>query len=101
MDTRNSLVDLIKSYELGLRRLGVQHLALFGSRARGDAVEGSDLDVLIELGHAGDRVANGRAALEVSGKLSAITGLDICLVEKRSVTPEFAQRMRDDLVEVF
>jgi|GEM_PF-5916192 len=32
-----------------LRRLGVQRLALFGSRSRGDENAGSDLDFLVDL----------------------------------------------------
>ena len=32
-----------------LRRLGVERLALFGSGARGQLREGSDLDILVEL----------------------------------------------------
>ncbi len=88
----------------GLRRLGVEHLALFGSRARGDASAGSDLDVLIDL-HSKDavsnRVAAGRAALEVSGTLSAITGLDVSLIERNQMPPQLAKRILDDIVEVF
>lgn len=104
MDTRNPLIALIKSHESGLRLLGVQHLALFGSQARGDARAGSDLDVLIDLhqGDAGsDRITAGRAALEVSGTLSAITGLDVSLVERNQMPPNLAQRILDDIVEVF
>ena len=32
-----------------LRRLGVRHLSLFGSMARGAAQPGSDVDLLLEL----------------------------------------------------
>lgn len=32
-----------------MRARGVTHAALFGSRARGDAREGSDTDVMIEI----------------------------------------------------
>ena len=45
-----SLKDIIreiKSQAEPLRRLGVQHLYIFGSRCRGSAHEHSDLDLLI------------------------------------------------------
>ena len=104
MASRNTLIALIKSHETGLRRLGVRHLSLFGSHARGEARADSDLDVLVELNFenaAHDRISEGRAQLAVSGTLSAITGLDVGLIERNRVPPEMAERIRDDLVEVF
>ena len=39
----------LKSHESDLRRMGVAHASVFGSVARGQAGEGSDIDVLVEL----------------------------------------------------
>lgn len=41
--------EILRVHESELRRLGVLHAAMFGSVARGQAVSGSDIDVLIEL----------------------------------------------------
>jgi predicted nucleotidyltransferase len=39
----------LQDHEAELRKRGVRHAALFGSRARGDARPDSDIDILIEL----------------------------------------------------
>ena len=39
----------LKENEAALRARGVAHAALFGSRARGDARPGSDIDIMIEI----------------------------------------------------
>nr|WP_294555853.1 nucleotidyltransferase domain-containing protein [uncultured Rhodopila sp.] len=39
----------LKAEEPGLRRLGVRHLAVFGSLARGDDRPDSDIDLAVEI----------------------------------------------------
>ncbi|MDH3028848.1 nucleotidyltransferase family protein [Methylobacterium fujisawaense] len=48
MDKQLAL-DILRTNEAELRRRGVLHAALFGSVARGDAGDDSDLDVLIDI----------------------------------------------------
>ena len=43
------IVARLKENEAALRARGVAHAALFGSRARGDARPGSDIDIMIEI----------------------------------------------------
>jgi predicted nucleotidyltransferase len=102
--SKADLIAVLKSSEAELRRLGVEHLALFGSRARGDNNQASDIDVLVDLAPsktAEGPVASGRAALAASGTLSQITGLDVSLLERRRLAPPFAERIRIDVVEIF
>ena len=42
-------LDTLRSHETDLRKLGVAHVAVFGSVARGEARKESDIDVLVEL----------------------------------------------------
>jgi len=47
--TLDCVLKTLRSHEDELRRLGVSHAAVFGSVARGEATEASDVDVLVEL----------------------------------------------------
>ena len=47
--TRDAIIARLKAEETALRRLGVRHIALFGSVARGEATEASDIDILVDL----------------------------------------------------
>lgn len=46
---RDDAIRLLKQAEPELRARGVRSLALFGSTARGDAGQDSDVDLLIEI----------------------------------------------------
>jgi uncharacterized protein len=47
--TREDIIARLRENEAALRARGVTHAALFGSRARGDAREDSDTDIMIEI----------------------------------------------------
>ena len=42
-------IAVLRAHETDLRQLGVAHAAVFGSVARGEAHQESDIDVLVEL----------------------------------------------------
>jgi predicted nucleotidyltransferase len=43
------IITILQRHEPQLQRLGVRHVALFGSVARGEAGPNSDIDIAIEL----------------------------------------------------
>jgi uncharacterized protein len=45
---RADAIAVLKEHEAELRRLGVEHLYLFGSTARGEAREDSDVDLFFD-----------------------------------------------------
>lgn len=49
MPSSQDIIDVLGKHREELRGLGVRRLGLFGSAARDEATEGSDLDFLVEL----------------------------------------------------
>ncbi len=47
--SKSSVLSLLKSYQEPIRALGVRRLGLFGSFARGQAGDESDVDLLVEF----------------------------------------------------
>ena len=78
---------------------GVTHVAMFGSRSRGDHKPDSDLDVLIE-------VEEGRpfSLLNLIGVQHVIgdeIGLDVNAVMRRSLDPRFRREIEADIRDIF
>jgi predicted nucleotidyltransferase len=46
---KTQLFDLLLRHQAHLNNLGVKRLGVFGSFARGDQTEGSDVDILVEF----------------------------------------------------
>jgi predicted nucleotidyltransferase len=46
---RQDILTRLRDNESALRARGVAHIALFGSRARGDDRPGSDTDIMVEV----------------------------------------------------
>ncbi len=81
------IIARIKSLEAAIRAEGVEHVAIFGSRARGDARADSDLDVLVT-------VTPGRrfSLFNLSGVgllIEEATGIPAQVVLERSAEPSF------------
>ena len=97
--TRDEIIAKLKETAPALQAEGVTRLAIFGSRARGDARNNSDLDVLIEV--APNASFSLLDLVGVEHIIKDATGLNAQAEMKRSIEPRFAQRIADDLIEVF
>ena len=97
--TREEIIATIRNNAAALRAEGVAKLAIFGSRVRGDNRPDSDIDVLVEVEpDASFSVLN---LIGVEHIIGDATGLPAQATMRRSIPPRFAERIADDIVEVF
>jgi predicted nucleotidyltransferase len=76
------------------RRYPIRSMKVFGSYARGDQREDSDLDLLIELGEGVDLI--GYAGLQI--ELSDALGIPVDLVEREALRPRLAAQVLSEVV---
>ena len=76
------------------QRYPIQRLALFGSWARGDAREDSDVDVLVEVDP-----SIGLRFVDLGDELEKALGCRVDLVSRRAIKPSLWERIEPDLID--
>ena len=79
-----------------MQTYGVSELSLFGSRARGDEHEGSDLDVLAAF----SATPSLLTWITVENELTDLLGVRVDLVLQHSLKPHIRERISNDLIPV-
>ena len=97
--TLEAILARLREAAPALKALGMTRLALFGSRARGDARSDSDLDVLVDTASA--NAAPPFDLLKVLQLIQDATGLRAQISQRDLLKPRVAERIADDLIEVF
>lgn len=78
------------------RQHGARNLRVFGSVARGEAAEGSDLDLLVEM-------EPGRSLLDlvaIKQDLEELLGCKVDVVTEASVSPYLRERVLNEAVSL-
>lgn len=96
---KEKIAAKIMSARKALQSEGVVHLALFGSRARGDFREDSDLDILLEV--APDSKFSILNLVGVEDIITTHTGLKSNAFMRRSLDESFKASVEKDVIEVF
>lgn len=97
--TREEVIAKLKATEGDLRALGIGELYLFGSYARGEATETSDVDVLVTFGpKQGNRF---RSFMTTRSLLQDAVSRQIDLGTPDSFAARIRQEIERDAVRVF
>lgn len=79
-----------------IRRFGITDLALFGSTARDEAHDGSDIDVMVNF----DGRSTAKRYFGVQFYLEDLLGCTVDLVQEGVIRPEFKPYIERDLIHV-
>ena len=93
------VLETLRAHESELRRLGVSHAAVFGSVARGQAVEESDIDVLVELNE--DRPIGIFEYARLKLYVNELLGGSADVVNRRTIKPLLRDTILHDAIHAF
>jgi uncharacterized protein len=95
---RDQAIAILKAHEAELKQLGVQHLYLFGSTARGDARPDSDVDLFFDY-------EQGKLGLyelmDVKEAAARILGRKTDIMTRDSIHRVLRERIEASAVPVF
>jgi uncharacterized protein len=97
--TREQVVTTLRAHERQLKEVGITHLSLFGSTARGDQRPDSDVDLLAVFD---DELR--LSILDVVGielRLAELLGTRVDLTEEGSLKPRVQKRVEAEAVRAF
>ncbi len=93
----NKIKNLLVSHQEELSQLGGHHLAVFGSIARGEATEDSDVDILVDF----DSKKGLFGFADLKFYLEEILGCHVDLVTRRALHPALKTRILRESKEIF
>jgi predicted nucleotidyltransferase len=95
---RDEAISRLKRHESDLKRLGVEHLYLFGSTARGEARDDSDVDLFFDY-------SKGKFGLfqlmDVKDYAAAVLGRETDIMTRDSLHKALRQKIEASAVRVF
>lgn len=96
MTSRQEIIERLRRARPGLERdFGVRRLALFGSYARGDAVEESDVDVLVDVDP-----SIGLRFVDLAERIEALLGIRTDVISRRAIPPRHWKEIEKELLDV-
>lgn len=96
MKSREDVLQLLRTGKPGLQqRFKLSRIALFGSYARGDQTENSDVDILVEVDP-----SIGLEFVSLAEEIEASLGIPVQLVSHRALNDRTRKHILLDLIDV-
>lgn len=94
--TLETILEKLRAYKPELqRKYPISRLGLFGSYARGEATESSDIDVAVELSG-----PMGLNFVAMANEIEDLFGTKVDVVPKRSINPGYLASVEKDILYV-
>jgi predicted nucleotidyltransferase len=93
----NKAKALLMSHREHLSRLGTRHLAIFGSTARNETQNSSDIDILVDF----DAKKGLFVFVDLKFYLENILKCEVDLVSKRALHPALKKRILSEAKQIF
>lgn len=96
MKTRESILQVLAEEKQGLKeRFPLRRLALFGSYAREEQKDGSDVDILVDVDP-----SIGLEFVTLADTIEKALGLPVDLVSARAINPRYRAMIEPELIDV-
>jgi len=95
---RSEAITKLKQHEAELKRLGVEHLYLFGSTARDEARDDSDVDLFFDHPEGSLGLFE---LMDVKGAAARILGRRTDIMTRRSLHPVLRAQIEASALQVF
>lgn len=96
---RDRVIAKLREHEAELKSVGIEHLSLFGSKARGDDSPESDVDLMVEFDATKSLSLLDMVSLE--NRLADILNLPVDLAPAKSLKDGIRERAIRDAVLAF
>ena len=94
--TKEEVLATLRACKLELQKAyPIKRMALFGSLVREEAVEGSDVDILIDVDP-----SIGLRFVSLAEQLEEVLGLPVDLVSRRAIKPSLWEKIERELIDV-
>ena len=96
MKTKREILKILQEEKPELmRRFGLKKLALFGSYARDDQRDESDVDIMVEVDP-----SIGLGFVDLADRLENVLGIRTEVVSRRAIKPRYWEVIREELIDV-
>ena len=93
----DEIKEIIKKHKDELKeKYSVKEIGIFGSFARGEAKEDSDIDILVEF----EKPIGFFKFLELEEYLSNLIGREVDLVSKKALKPNIGKHILEEVVTI-